>query len=406
MKSKLVVNHKNQVRSKSLIVFWSAVLALFFFAIKGSQTVNATSVRPASTDSYLQVDYPRSYGIRVYREPNNKIPTQQVLKGETMWKVVASQRNENGELFYSVGTNQWVSAKYAIYPIKKFQSVGYVDYGNSRDNKISVYSRPVKNDTPTGQQLRNCSSWKINYRMDNNGKTFYQVGQGQWVLADYISLAPIRYFDALLQVNAQASKGIPVYREAACQTPTGQTLKPKSIWRVSAAGKSSYKLGDKQWVKNSSVKVYPIEKIHQRLWANCKPGQLVYFYSIPTISNVHSNVVSYCGRGISSYYNYKVNIDGVIWYGGDRNAWIESKYLSPKCIIAPLKLKVKIVAPQGARVYAYADPAYPTKQILKPGTVWQVMGYADLGYGTSNFFQVGKNQWIRGYGSTFVTQRN
>ncbi len=364
------------------------ILNLLFLINLKSQVTFADAISP----NFLQVDYPDNYGIRVYSEPNDKTPTDQVLKGSTMWKVVGSKKNENGELFYCVGNHQWVKAQYAIYPIEKFSNVGYVDY--NKFGSISVYGRPIVNDTVI-KSLPSFSSWKINFKMNNGGKTFYQVGKGQWVLADYISLTPIHFYEAFLQVSPKTNANIPLYQDSGCTTPTGRLLKSKSIWKVFAASAKGYKLGNKQWVRNSGVKVYPITEVNQKLFIKYVPFYSVNVYEAPTIGGIHANKTGMpLPNGSTVRAVKKANIDGTIWYslltaGNGHDFWLESKYLSAKAIMMDFDRNVKILSPQGARVYTYADDAYPTNRVLKPGTRWHISG--EIG----GFYKVGKNQWIK-----------
>ncbi|BDR58740.1 SLAP domain-containing protein [Xylocopilactobacillus apicola] len=73
-----------------------------------SEYVSFNPVYTPVGGSYLQIQYIKGYGVRVFQTPDGSKPTNQYLKDGTYWKVFGYQ---NG--YYHVGNNQWVQTPYA-----------------------------------------------------------------------------------------------------------------------------------------------------------------------------------------------------------------------------------------------------------------------------------------------------
>ncbi|WDF82865.1 SLAP domain-containing protein [Lacticaseibacillus pabuli] len=123
------------------------------------------------------------------------------LPKNTNWKVSNVTVAPNGDVFYKVGTNQYVRADAAklntnaaqdlkgdtSIAVKKVATVKYVPgYG------IQVWKNDfktmVKNADGSAKKLADKTSWKVSGIVKHNGHVFYRVGSNQYIDASYATL--------------------------------------------------------------------------------------------------------------------------------------------------------------------------------------------------------------------------
>ena len=141
----------------------------------------------------MYVNYEPNASIAVYEAPANlPKPNGQYLKHGTAWKVFQQVTTSNGKSYIKVGENQWVQANYMsqnqpeIIASSALSGTMYVNYKNNAS--IAVFSRPANYPALTQKYLPHGSGWRVFRQVTtSNGRRFIQVGNGQWVQADYMS---------------------------------------------------------------------------------------------------------------------------------------------------------------------------------------------------------------------------
>lgn len=141
----------------------------------------------------MYVNYQPNAAIAVYEAPANlPKPTGQYLKHATPWRVFQQATTSNGKSYLKVGENQWVQANYMswnqpeIVASSSLSGTMYVNYKNNAS--IAVFAAPANSPALTQKYLPNGSAWRVMQQATtSNGRRFIQVGNGQWVQADYMS---------------------------------------------------------------------------------------------------------------------------------------------------------------------------------------------------------------------------
>ncbi|KRM72063.1 immunoglobulin-like domain-containing protein [Lacticaseibacillus brantae] len=150
----------------------------------------------ASTETgTLYVNYVPGYGIAVWNNYTaDRKATDKKLAHGTAWKYFATATDENGNLWYNLGGNQWVDGKYIsftkpgnsgesneITPITAVGTVNYVPgYG------IAIWGKPAAD--VTSKKLAHGTSWKVFAKTTVNGTTWYNLGGNQWISGKYFIL--------------------------------------------------------------------------------------------------------------------------------------------------------------------------------------------------------------------------
>ena len=128
------------------------------------------------------INYVPNYGINVWYKPNEIFTGQRLLHG-TAWKIFQKAVNSKGQVYYQVGTNQWIDGQYVSFnpisvmqPLKGIATVNYVPgYG------INLWRTPSTTGGYYERKLAHGSKWKV-FGQQNN---FYNVGNNQWLEAKY-----------------------------------------------------------------------------------------------------------------------------------------------------------------------------------------------------------------------------
>ena len=128
------------------------------------------------------INYVPNYGINVWYKPNGIFTGQRLLHG-TVWKIFQKAVNSKGQVYYQVGSNQWIDGQYvsfdpisAMQPLKGIAAVNYVPgYG------INLWRTPSTTGGYYERKLAHGSKWKV-FGQQNN---FYNIGNNQWLEAKY-----------------------------------------------------------------------------------------------------------------------------------------------------------------------------------------------------------------------------
>ncbi|MGL5885196.1 MAG: immunoglobulin-like domain-containing protein, partial [Bombilactobacillus sp.] len=128
------------------------------------------------------VNYVPGYGINVWDAPAGVFTGQRLAHGSA-WKIFEKAVNDQGEVYYKVGKNQWLDGKYVAFnPVSEMESLK----GIAVINYIPGYGVNLwKTPTTTGgyyqRKLADKSRWKVFGKQ--NG--FYNVGKNQWIQGKY-----------------------------------------------------------------------------------------------------------------------------------------------------------------------------------------------------------------------------
>ena len=143
-----------------------------------------------SQTGVVQVHYIPGYGIAVWKSPA-KHATGQYLPDGSRWKIFGYEI-VNGQKWYKVGTNQWISGQYASAatssasssqtPAAATTGVVKVTYPSS----IVVWATP--GSKPTSTYLHTGTSWRFFKTATYGGQVWYNLGGSQWVPAQYVTV--------------------------------------------------------------------------------------------------------------------------------------------------------------------------------------------------------------------------
>lgn len=164
-------------------------------------TTKPTGVTPVKKNAGVTIKgvAKTTEGTPVY--DRNFAATGRTLPKNTSWKVSNVTVAPNGDIFYKVGTNQYVRADAAklntnaaqnlngdtSLPVKKVATVKYVPgYG------IQVWKSDFKTFAKSAdgslEKLADKTSWKVSAIVKHNGHVFYRVGTDQYIDASYATL--------------------------------------------------------------------------------------------------------------------------------------------------------------------------------------------------------------------------
>ncbi len=253
----------------------------------------------------------------------------------------------NGIKFYELGSNRWVKTDSLIASIPKFDTIkenGIVKV-TYEPSAISVLSWP--NGMPTGEYLKQNTSWKYTGKSTFNGALYYQVGNYQWVPARYVTVQnkPDTSVETpatgVIMVNYVPGYGVRLFDgQGNIQT---QLLKHGTHFKVSAKkvinGKEYYKLGnDKQWIPSQYAKFVTDWQTPEKPDITPNPETKVNgVLKVKYVKNYSVRLLDQNGKGtqqlVKDGTNWKFfakrTINGNVYYRiGNQNQWILAKYVT------------------------------------------------------------------------------
>ncbi len=211
------------------------------FALAGVATVNTlnapTSVHAATLPYAVKINYVPGYGIAVWNNYNNpELIAGKKLAHGTAWRVLAQATDANGEVWYSLGSAQWIKAKSTVdasssdsstskvsQPRVSVATVNYVPgYG------IAVWNN-YNNPELTGKILPHGSSWRVFAEAtDSNGELWYNLGGAQWIMAKY-TLGGSSNTSSSSNVSASSNNGSSSSASNTTQATTSSAAKVVSL---------------------------------------------------------------------------------------------------------------------------------------------------------------------------------
>ncbi len=231
-----------------------------WYNLGGNQWVKGTGIiLDAKPGSYKELKtigvVTQGSGVPVYTLPGvSGKATGQILKPGTAWKISASVITSDGQLWYRVGTNQWVKATdITIGNIQAMNDVAVINYVPGYGINVWADANGTKF---TGKRLQTGSAWKVFAKATAaNGHVFYNVGGNQWIDSANVILGS-KPASKPVQKNTTTIKYVPGYSIKTWQSPTskvsGKSLANGATVTVSASeivnNELWYQVGPNQWI--------------------------------------------------------------------------------------------------------------------------------------------------------------
>ncbi|KRN27751.1 hypothetical protein IV38_GL001965 [Lactobacillus selangorensis] len=237
---------------------------------------------------------------------SDQAKTGKTLKNGTNWKISRQATGVGSNTWYDLGANDWVDGQFIAFDkdgdaepsaetVEKVNGIGTVKLDDGA-KPIPVYNTYPPNNQATGQTLANATSWKISAQVTYQGKTWYQVGGGQWVDGssfDFSSPTDVEpagledgqntYFDSFIVEDTKsiAQWGIHDGADVSnAQMTTADTMRqyvlstmqsnPMTTITINYRGTDKIRPGDErylqnyvagysQWVETTSITWYPFD---------------------------------------------------------------------------------------------------------------------------------------------------
>lgn len=152
--------------------------------------VPAVTTQAATLDFNVgYINYVAGYGVALFDAPNGKPIGDRKLAHGSSWKVTG-QTTDNGQTWYNLGGNQWVSGQYLKstppLPETPLNTVGTVNYVPGYS--IAIWDSYRSDHQFTGKKLAHGTSWRVYKQVINNGVPWYNLGGNQWIDGTYFRL--------------------------------------------------------------------------------------------------------------------------------------------------------------------------------------------------------------------------
>ncbi|KRM72436.1 SLAP domain-containing protein [Lacticaseibacillus brantae] len=187
---------------KSTLLLSTALLGISLGTL--SPVVSAASVKPVVTSAsvaakgVVTINYVKGYGVALWNSPdaNRKPVANRTLATGSAWKYFAT-KTVNGQLWYQLGNNQWVSGKYAIektvstpapetpsyQPVTGTATIRYVKgYGVALWTNYTAAKKVI-----TGRKLLDGTKWHVTQVAGIGSQVWYNLGGNQWVDGRYVT---------------------------------------------------------------------------------------------------------------------------------------------------------------------------------------------------------------------------
>lgn len=163
-----------------------------WYNLGGDQWIKSTGVivdaLPATFKSLNRVGFVSgAASLAVYTAPGAAgQKTGQILWPASSWHISASVVTLDKQVWFRVGTNQWVKANGMVLGnIQSISGVARVNYAPGY--KVVVWNKADGTEN-TGKTLQNGSSWKVYAKSTVAGHVYYNLGGDQWVDSAWMKL--------------------------------------------------------------------------------------------------------------------------------------------------------------------------------------------------------------------------
>lgn len=302
----------------------------------GDSSVNGTQTAMQDTATITNKNTATIY---INANPN-QIAANRALAYGTDWHVSSKVVAADGTVYYQVASNEYVKASDV-----QLASEGSKPQVNIQDVAIvvnnggtTVYSSANKN-TATNRVLPYQSSWvTIGYSVDDNGNTFYFVGNNSYVLATDVTLQSQQANDEYKQdvitpypdiVHVVASPSARAYDDK--HNGLAVSLANGTDWKIDqksvhSDGSVWYRVATNQWVNANDVEVKGsnyVTSVSGSVKINYIPGYGVNVYNSPATNN------KFTGTRLADGTTWRVTskqiVDGQTWYKVNVG-WVNGKY--------------------------------------------------------------------------------
>lgn len=199
------------------------------------QAKNAnTSVKNTGT---LEIAYAPGDGIDLYQGyGNNKSATGQKLTNGTQWKFLQKVVDGNGDAWYEIGNDQWVSGQYTKVTNDQFSeaaaNVWDPNYAALKVTQDTVVYANSNYNTGAGKTLSNGAIVEVDSTVQEGNTIWYEISDGGWLPSPVVSTISTKR--APVSLNGQTKDQV---IESVIATAKDQLGKPY-VWN--AKGPDSY----------------------------------------------------------------------------------------------------------------------------------------------------------------------
>jgi hypothetical protein len=121
---------------KSTLVKTLAGISFAFAGLAATSAVAAPTTQvQAATPSVVTINYVPGYSINVWNNYTNPEYTGKRLAHGTSWKVFNTATDANGQVWYNLGGDQWIMAKYTVNGYAPKSATG--SYGSTTTSTVS-----------------------------------------------------------------------------------------------------------------------------------------------------------------------------------------------------------------------------------------------------------------------------
>lgn len=162
---------------------------------KGNLTLTIPVVKYGSANTNTSknvatVNYVSGYGIATWSNvQTNPQVTGHYLPTGSQWIVNTTVKGTDGRSWYLVGNNEWASEQY--YDLANENSTqdlnGVLRVNYKPEYNINVWTEASTNST-AAKKVQHGSEYKVQSRKVVNGKTWYSIGNNQWIQGEYAIL--------------------------------------------------------------------------------------------------------------------------------------------------------------------------------------------------------------------------
>ncbi|MFH5810752.1 glycoside hydrolase family 73 protein [Companilactobacillus sp. FL22-1] len=278
---------------------------------------------------------------KIYINANpNQIAANRALAYNTSWHVSSKVVAADGTVYYQVASNEYVKATDVQLDSEKSNPpVKITDTAIVVNNKGSVVYSAANKKAATSRVLPYQSAWITTaYVVDDDGNTFYFVGNKAYVLATDVTLKSQTNTDDYKQDNIVSYPDI-VHIIA---TPSARAYDDKhnalavslangTDWKIDKKSTHSdgsiwYRVATDQWVNANDVQVKGsnyVTSVSGMVKINYIPGYGVNVYNSPAANN------KFTGTRLADGTTWRVTskqiVDGQTWYKVGAG-WVNGKY--------------------------------------------------------------------------------
>ncbi|KRO00329.1 glycoside hydrolase family 73 protein [Companilactobacillus kimchiensis] len=302
----------------------------------GDSSVNGTKT---AIDDTATVTNKKVAPIYVNANPN-QVAANRALGPGTQWHVSSKVVKADGSVYYQVSSNEYVNAvDVQLASQKSNPKVALTDTAIIINNAGSTVYSAANKKAATSRVLPYQSSWiTTGYVVDDDGDTFYYVGNNAYVLANDVTLksqqANEEYKNDVISpypdiVHVTATPSARAYDSK--HNVMAVSLLNGTDWKIDQKSTHSdgsiwYRVASDQWVSANDVQVKGsnyVTSIDGMVKINYIPGYGVNVYNSPAANN------KFTGTRLADGTTWRVTskqiVDGQTWYEVN-SGWVNGTY--------------------------------------------------------------------------------